>query len=133
MLTECVTLESAISVTRLMSGSGFLTHDFDLERDVTEFAPSAQPQRQQHFCASSGRNIAQIQDVFPAETFQKRAHLSFGGLVVTAHEDGVVRVLETAGFEHQLRHHGVQGFNDVDVWVGALNLFGQAIGVADSL
>jgi len=64
-------------------------HDLELERRSLGGSPDAHPDREQHLGASCGRDVAEIEDVLPAEALEELGDRLLGGGVVARERDGV--------------------------------------------
>ena len=90
-----------------------------------------QPQRHPHLEATGGGQVAQVEDVAPAELSGPARHASPGGFVVAGHEDRRV-MAEPERIDHHLVRHGrLNIFTIRALRHPALQLFGQRVGVAD--
>jgi hypothetical protein len=106
--------------------SGVLADHAEVEPDVAEFFVEADPHRRQGLHGAAGGEIAQVDDIAPAEAFEQVFDFGAGAGIVGGEEDAADAV-ELFGMAHQMGAGEVHGLDHPRPGQGALQAFAQSV------
>src|SRR5437667_5999559 len=104
------------------------TDDLETEADIPEHSHQVQPEREQHFGPAGLCDIAEVNDVPPAQAFQQGHDFRLGLRIIAAHQHR--RVAPFRRLNHHFAVHDVERLDDFRRRQRLLDFFTQRVRVA---